>query len=171
MKIMVLNGSPHRKGTTAAMVESFSKGAREAGHDVTCFDVAFMDVSGCRACEHCHSHGGVCAIKDDMEQVYALFDEADMIVFASPIYYGSFSAQLHAAINRTYARGIPARATKTALLLSSGSPGVYAAAERIYRGFLQGWYGTEDCGIFEAPGQSAFSEDMRARLVELGRNL
>ena len=170
MKIMILNGSPHRKGTTAAMVGAFAEGAREAGHDIARFDVAFMDIAGCRACEHCHSHGGACAIRDDMEQIYALFDEVDMIVFASPVYYGSFSAQLHAAINRTYARGIPAKATKTALLLSSGSPGVYAAAERIYRGFLQGWYGTEDRGIVEAPGREAYSGEVRERLFQLGRS-
>ena len=171
MKVLVLNGSPHRKGTTAAMVDAFVEGAVSAGNEVSRFDVAFMTISGCRACEYCHSHGGDCAIKDDMAQIYALFNEADAIVFASPIYFGSFTAQLHAAVNRTYAYGIPAKATKTAMLLSSGSPGVYAAAERIYHGFLQGWYGTQDCGIIEAPGSSAHTDEVRQRCYDLGRGL
>lgn len=172
MRILVLNGSPRSHGGTAAMVEAFSQGARDAGHEVTRFDVAAMNIKGCMACEWCHGQGdGRCVQADDMGPIYAAWDEADMIVIASPIYYGSLSGQMHCVLDRTYAPGIPAKATKTALFLCSGAHGVYEASERIYHGFVQGYFGTEDCGVFEATTSEAKSPAMAERLAEFARGL
>lgn len=172
MEILILNGSPRADGGTKAMVDAFATAAEEAGHDVAVFDVANLSIAGCRACEWCHTQGdGRCVIRDDMDPIYEAWDGADMIVLASPVYYGSFSGQLHCALHRTYAPGIPERATKTALFLCSGSPGVYEASERIYHGFVQGYFGTEDCGIFAATTAEAKSEAMAERLRELARSL
>ena len=60
---------------------------------------------------------------------------------------------------------------KMAMILDSGSSGVYAAAERIYHGFLQGWYGAEDCGIFEYPGAAASSPQNLEEVRQFGRSL
>ena len=172
MKILILQGSARLSGNTAAMVKAFREGAEEAGHEIIQFDVATMDIHGCTGCEWCHTKGnGQCIQQDDMQQIYEPYDTADMIVYASPIYYGSFTGQLHNTIHRTYALTKPAACTKTAMILSSGSSGVYKAAENIYHGYLQGWYGTEDCGIFEASGSNGKSPEMLERLREFGRSL
>ncbi len=69
MDILVLNGSPRPRGNTAALVDAFAEGAREAGHAVEVLDVARMDIAGCRGCEFCHTKGdGACAIHDDSGQ-------------------------------------------------------------------------------------------------------
>ena len=108
---------------------AFVGGAREAAHDVDVVDVAHMEIHGCTACEYCHTKGnGTCIQKDDMAKVYPLYDSADMIVIASPIYYGSLSGQLTCAINRTYAIGGPAACKKMALILASGASGVFEGA-------------------------------------------
>ena len=94
MRILVLNGSPHPDGATADMVAAFEKGAKEAGHDVVTFSVARMNVKGCLGCEYCHNKGeGKCVQQDDMKALYPEFLSADMVVFASPIYYFTLSAQ------------------------------------------------------------------------------
>ena len=122
MKIAILNGSP-RKENTAAMVEAFAEGAREAGHEVDILHVGKMKINGCLGCEFCHTKGeGKCVQKDDMEKVMPAYLESDMIVFATPIYYFDMTAQLSAAIQRVYCIGKPAKATKAAMLISSGSP-------------------------------------------------
>ena len=54
MKIAILNGSP-RKENTAAMVEAFAEGAREAGHEVDILHVGKMKINGCLGCEFCHT--------------------------------------------------------------------------------------------------------------------
>lgn len=55
MNIIILNGSPHPKGNTAAMVAAYREGAKSAGHHVDVFDVCRMSIAGCLACEYCHT--------------------------------------------------------------------------------------------------------------------
>ena len=172
MRILVLNGSARKDGGTAAMVAAFSRGAIAAGHHVDVLEVGRMRIAGCLGCEWCHTRGGgSCVQRDDMDAVYPLWDKADMIVLASPVYYGSFSGQLHCLIHRTYAGDKPKCCTKMALLLCSGSHGVYSYAEGVYHGFIQGYYGAEDLGVFEATTREAMSEEMAARLEAFGRSL
>lgn len=172
MRILVINGSARANGGTAAMVSAFVRGAHAAGHDVDVLDVGRMHINGCLGCEWCHTQGaGTCVQHDDMDAVYPLWDAADMIVIASPIYYGSFSGQVHCLVHRTYAGDRPKRCQKMALLLCSGSKGVYRHAEGIYHGYMQGYYGVEDCGVFEATTNEAQSAEMAERLEALGRSL
>ena len=163
MKIAVLNGSP-KKGNTAAMVEAFAEGAREAGHEVEILHVGKMKIAGCMGCEYCHTKGeGKCIQKDDMEKVMPAYLDADMVVYASPIYYFDVTAQLSAAIQRVYAIGKPAKATKAALLLSSGSPNTHGGAIATYQNMI-GYIGLEDKGIITAAGEENGSE---AKLEEI----
>lgn len=66
MKIVVLSGSPHKKGTSSALADAFIQGAQEAGHEIFRFDAAFQDVHPCIACERCHKTDKGCAFQDDM---------------------------------------------------------------------------------------------------------
>ena len=88
-----------------------------------------MTIAGCLGCEYCHTKGnGECIQRDDLEKLMPAYKEADMIVYASPIYYFTMSAQTEAAIQRVYCIGKPAKAAKVALLQSSASPCVYDAS-------------------------------------------
>lgn len=80
MKILVLNGSPHLNGNTAAMVEAFVKGAGQNGHDVTVVPVCCKHISGCKACEYCHTKGdGKCIQPEDMG-IFTAFDKQNKSV-------------------------------------------------------------------------------------------
>ena len=103
MNILVLNGSPRKNGNTEIMADEFIRGAQEAGHTVAKFNVGSMDIAPCIACESCFKNDGVCFRKDDMQQIYPELEKADMVVFASPIYWFSLTAQIKAAIDRFYA--------------------------------------------------------------------
>lgn len=97
MKILVLNGSPRTNGNTAAMVNAFAKGAKENGHTITVVPVCKKKIAGCLACEYCHTKGaGKCIQQDDMQEVYPVLEEAEMLVVASPIYYFGFSGRFNA---------------------------------------------------------------------------
>lgn len=157
MKIAVLNGSP-RKGTTTAMVQAFREGAEAAGHVVEEYQVGKMKIAGCLACEYCHTKGeGTCIQKDDLEKILPAYKEADMIVFASPIYYFTMSAQIEAAIQRVYCIGKPLKAKKAALLLTSGSPGVYDSAIAQFKGYTA-YTGIEAAGVIASNGEENGSE-------------
>ena len=157
MKIAVLNGSP-RKGTTTAMVQAFREGAEAAGHVVEEYQVGKMKIAGCLACEYCHTKGeGTCIQKDDLEKILPAYKEADMIVFASPIYYFTMSAQIEAAIQRVYCIGKPLKAKKAALLLTSGSPGVYDSAIAQFKGYTA-YTGIDAAGVITSNGEENGSE-------------
>lgn len=161
MKIAILNGSP-RKENTAAMVEAFKAGSEEAGNEVKALHVGRMKIGGCLGCEYCHGKGeGQCVQKDDMGQVIDAYKWADIVVFASPIYYATLTSQLHAAIQRMYSIGKPA-AAKAALLLSTAS-GQTDAAEA-YFNQLTAFMGMENCGVCKVVGEENKSE---AKMAEI----
>ena len=170
MKIAILNGSP-RVGNTSAMVNAFSEGAKEAGHEVEILHVGKMKINGCLGCEYCHTKGeGTCIQKDDMEKVIPAYKEADMIVFASPVYYFGATAQLQAAIQRVYCIGKPQKATKAALLLSSGSPDTGKSAVEMYKNMI-GFMGIEDAGVCCLAGDENGSEEKLAAIRAFAKGL
>lgn len=103
-KIVILNGSPRKKGNTSALAAEFTKGAKEAGHTVTEFFLDSMDIHGCKGCFGGHSSRECpCVQKDDMMQIYPAVKECDVIVLATPLYYWNMSGQLRTAVDRLFA--------------------------------------------------------------------
>lgn len=175
MKILVLNGSPRKKGNTAAMISAFVKGAEENNHEVTVVNVCQKKIAGCMACEYCHQkesgHERQCVQKDDMQEVYPLLDQAEMIVLASPIYYHGFSGQLQCAINRIYALDKPKHLKKAALILSSGSDHVYSGAIYEYQNSFLNYLELEDMGIYTLVEERDRLEDKAEEVYQFGKGL
>ena len=117
MRIVVLQGSPHRNGSTAILVEHFTNGAQAAGHEVLRLDVDRLDISPCTGCLAC-GYNGPCVQDDDNYIVKNAVLDADMIVFATPLYYYGMSAQLKTAIDRfcSYDGTLHRKRFKSALL-------------------------------------------------------
>jgi len=167
MNILILQGSPRATGSTAWMAEEYMKAAEAAGHTVTLVNVAKKKINGCLACEYCHTKGnGACVQKDDMQELYPLLAEAEVLVLASPIYYFTLSAQLQAPIQRFYAMMKPANVKKTALLLSSHSPAVYDAAIAEYKS-ISGFCGYEDTGVVTAKLDEQKTDATRQKVLGL----
>lgn len=103
-KIVILNGSPRMKGNTSALTAAFTKGAESAGHTVTEFFLGSMNINGCKGC-FCggKNPNSPCVQKDDMEKIYPVYKEADIVVLASPLYYWTISGQLKCAFDRLFA--------------------------------------------------------------------
>lgn len=170
MKVLILNGSPRAKSNSVALAAAFAEGAKSAGHDVETVNVAKMKINGCIACEYCHTAGaGKCVQKDDMQELYPKLAEADMILLASPIYYWGFSGQMESAITRFYAPGKPA-AKKYAMLLASGSPGVYDAPISQFNSFVA-YFGAENLGVKAYYGANAVSEANLEEMKTFGASL
>lgn len=118
MKIVILQGSPNRDGSTALLVEEFSRGAREAGHRVERIDVAHEEVHPCAGCVACGYGARPCVQKDAMRGILQAILAADMVVFATPLYYYGMTAQLKCVIDRfcSESSAIDARRLKAALI-------------------------------------------------------
>lgn len=171
--IVVLSGSPREGGNTDRLVAAFIAGAETAGKTVTLFRVADMSISGCLGCQHCFGSNGVCVQKDDMSMILSAMKKADTLVFASPVYYFSLTAQLKLAIDRTYAliKNKPP-IKKAALLLTCGDSTAAAAKGSVatYQGICahSKW---EDAGVITAPGLHAPDEIEGRDELEKAREL
>jgi len=102
MNITVITGSPHKRGTSAYLADHFIQGAEERGHTVYRFDTAFEELHPCLGCDQC-GRTGRCVYQDSMEKLIPHLLEADVVTFATPLYYFGMSAQLKMVIDRFYA--------------------------------------------------------------------
>ena len=144
MKIVVLNGSPRKNGNTSGLVNAFAEGARSAGHTVTVFHLDSMDLHGCKGCLQGHrcSPEKPCVQRDDMDLIYPPYKVAELVVFASPLYYWNFSAQLRTAQDRLYAvEEACGRPKKQAVLLMAAQGRAFEDSVQMYRSMLShlGW--------------------------------
>lgn len=117
MKIVVLEGSPNPNGSTHILADCFRQGAEGVGHTVEMIDVAHVDIHPCTGCIHC-GYEGPCVQKDGVEEIRQKILNADMLVFATPLYYYGMSAQLKTLIDRfcAFNSSIQRRHMKSALL-------------------------------------------------------
>lgn len=175
MKIIVLNGSPRARGNTELLAEEFIRGAADAGHQAELINLREKKIAGCLGCQYCFTHGGTCVQKDDMADILAALDQADMVVFASPIYWFDITAQLKTVIDRMYARGMVGfHFNRTALLLDSGADHVYDAAISQYKA-MTSYLKWQDMGIVTAPNMtekgSVKNSPAMAEAYRLGNSL
>lgn len=103
-KIVILNGSPRKKGNTSALIKAFTEGAESAGNAVKEFFLDSMNIHGCKGCFGGHSNQECpCVQKDDMSKIYPSVRDCDVIVLASPLYYWNMSGQLRTTVDRLFA--------------------------------------------------------------------
>lgn len=177
MKIILLQGSPNKNGSTNILAENFIKGAKEAGHQVTRYDVAQMNIKPCTGCVAC-GYEGPCVQKDDNEKIRAAVLSADMIVFATPLYYYGMSAQLKIVIDRfcAYNSSINRKHMKSALLTVAWNSDdwTFEALESHYHTLVR-YLDFEDCGMVLGYGCGNLAMTKRSKYPEtayrLGRNL
>ena len=117
MKIVMLEGSPNRHGSSNLLAAEFAKGAEAAGHEIVTVSAAHSRISPCTGCVAC-GYEGPCIQKDDMEEIRLEILDADMLVFVTPLYYYGMSAQLKILIDRFCAinSSIQRKKMKSALL-------------------------------------------------------
>jgi len=100
-RILIIQGGGRPRENTAQLVNSFAKGAEEAGHQVEIVSLLKNEVKGCLGCNACR-YGKPCVQKDAFNLIVPKIKDADMIVFASPLYFWTLSSRLKAFIERFY---------------------------------------------------------------------
>ena len=107
-RVIVLLGSPRKKGNSATLAARIASGAKSAGAEVETFYLHGMDIRPCSACDACRKRiEDDCVIADDMAELYPKLRRADAIVIASPVYWFNMSAQTKLFMDRCYALGGP----------------------------------------------------------------
>ena len=177
MKIVVLEGSPNKNGSSNLLADCFRQGAEEAGHSVEIVDTAHANIHPCTGCIRC-GYEGLCVQKDAVEDIRQKILGADMLVFATPLYYYGMSAQLKTLVDRfcAFNSSLTRRHMKSALLAAAwNSDGwTFEALEAHYKTLVR-YLAFEDRGMVLGGGCGTPSMTAGSRYVrqafELGQSL
>ena len=135
MKILAISCSPRKEGNTEILLSEALNSAKQEGAQTELYQVADKGIAPCNACSTCKSNGGICVIKDDMQELYEKINEADGIIFGTPVYYYGVAAQCKTIIDRTFA--IPSMANKVGgIVVVAGSMGNIDAINDLYFYFV-----------------------------------
>ena len=103
MKIVGICGSPREGATDFLLKKALNELEKEESFETRFITVKDKSISPCTHCNGCVETKGKCSISDDMDEIYKSLREADGIILASPIHFGSISAQLKAVLDRCQA--------------------------------------------------------------------
>ena len=163
--ILILNGSPRKNGSTASLIRAFTEGAMESGNEVREAYLHGMKINPCLGCDMCMKTNAGCVQKDEgMAKIYADLSRCDVIVFASPVYFGYFTAQLKTVIDRMWAWfNLPENfgIRKKVVLISTARGDDYSAVLDQY-GIYPKYMGWEDLGHILGAGKESEAKELGA---------
>ena len=175
-KILILSGIPRKGGNSDYLCDKFAQGARDAGHVVEKIFVSEKNIGYCRACNACrNSHK--CIIKDDMAEILDKIIDADVLVFASPVYFYSINAQIKTVLDRTLARWTELKDKEFCYILAAGEDdkGIMERAAECFRGFADCFKGSIERGVIYGHGlyekTDARNSKFAIEAYKLGKNV
>lgn len=130
MKVVALLGSPRPKGNSATLARRFLARAEEQGYKSIVHELGALTYKGCIACSACKTSHEDCVLRDDLTQVLADVAAADVLVLATPVYFGDVTSQLKGFIDRTFSYFTPEyRTSATPSRLSPGKKLVFVQTQ------------------------------------------
>jgi len=102
IQVLGIFGSPRRGGNTDLLLAEALRGAAEEGARVEGIHLCDFLITPCRECLSCF-HDGACVIEDDMRKIYPLLLDADIVIFASPIFFYGITGWAKAMVDRCQA--------------------------------------------------------------------
>jgi multimeric flavodoxin WrbA len=183
-KIVCLLGSPRKNGNSSTIAKHFCDSAEKLGAQISTFTLNKLNYKGCQACMGCKTKSEKCVIKDDLSEVLEAAKDADVLLMASPIYYGEVSSQMKGFIDRTFSYLVPdylnttkpgrlSPGKKMVVILTQGQSdqAMFADVFPKYDFFFR-WYGFEDIHLIRACGvRDAGDVDSREDVMKLADEL
>ena len=163
MKIVTLLGSPRSGRNSSSIANRFTETAVQLEAENRTFELNRLTYRGCQGCYACKKTLDHCVLNDDLSEVLTAVQEADLVVLASPVYYGDVTAQLKGFIDRSFSylkpdyltNSQPSRLSpkKLVFVLVQGQPDekLFADIFPRYEGFLK-WTGFSDFRLIRACG-------------------
>ena len=136
MKVLLINGSPHKEGCTFTALNELKQTLEKNGIEAEIFHIGTKPVSGCIACMSCQKTGQ-CVFGDKVNELSARLDEFDAIVLGSPVYYGGPSGQLCSFCDRFFFSNSGKMAGKlAAAVVSCRRGGATSSFDRLNKYFM-----------------------------------
>ena len=176
MKVLMINGSPHKDGNTSIALEEMRKIFEAEGVETEIVRVGNQNVRGCIACGRC-GELGKCVFDDVVNELAPKFQAADGLVVASPVYYASANATLIAVLDRLFYSSHFDKTMKVgASVVCARRGGCSATFDELNKYFTvsnmpiassQYWNSIHGC----LPGEAGLDEEGKQTMRVLARNM
>lgn len=136
-KVLIVSTSPRANSNSEALAKAFARGAQEAGHEAELVSLRGKTINFCRGCFVCQEKKR-CVIRDDADVICQRALNADVLVFATPIYYYEMSGQLKTLLDRLNPLFPSDYAFRDVYLLTSAAEDEETVPRRAVSG-VEGW--------------------------------
>lgn len=188
MKTVCLLASPRPMGNSTAIARHFADTIESLGSDIQEFALNKLKYRGCQACNTCKTKLDRCVLKDDLTQVLDAIRQTDILVLATPTYFGDVSSQLKACIDRMWSFFVPdylsnpnpsrlSPGKKLIFIQTQGNPGenvfddIFPRYEKFFRRFgFDSTYLIRTCGV-GAPGEVESRKEIYTLANETAKEL
>jgi len=159
MKIVAVLGSPRPQGNSSTLARAFLQAAAARGAEVTEYLLNQLAYQGCQGCLACKTKRDTCILEDDLAPVLNAVKEADLLVLASPVYFGDLCGQMKCFFDRTYSyinpdfstRVPPGKKAVMVLVQANPDPAQFADIFPRYERWLK-LYGCDPVHLLRAVG-------------------
>ena len=177
-KVLIVSSSLRIGSNSEILAHEAEKGAKDAGHEVEFITLKDKTINFCRGCFACQKLGK-CVINDDMNTLIDKVQNADALIFATPIYYYEMSGQLKTFLDRCnplYPKDNHFKDVYLITTLQDGSEGASDAAKKGVEGWItcfeqSHFAGILDCGAINEPKEATEHKDILQKAYDLGKNI
>ena len=177
-KVLVISTSLRQNANSEILAHETERGARDAGHEVEFVSLKDKEIKFCKGCLACQKLGK-CVINDDANEITAKMKEADVIVWATPIYYYEMSGQMKTLIDRAnslFATGKNFSETYVITTSADASKGVVQTVLNGIKGWIACFSGLElkgwlEAGGLEGPNEAQERKDLLEQAYNMGKNI
>lgn len=175
-KVLIISTSLRNNANSEILAKEAERGAKDAGHDVKFVSLKDKDIKFCKGCLACQKLGK-CVIDDDANEITADMKEADVIIWATPIYYYEMSGQMKTLIDRAnslFATGKKFSEVYVITTSADSSEGVVKSVISGVNGWISCFNGVKLCKFLEAggldnPNEVTNRKDLMEKAYILGR--
>lgn len=173
MKALILCGSSHKGGCTEAMCRTASDALRSVGW--SCTILGCDNIAHCTGCGECTD--GRCHLADGMDQIYAEFSKADLMVLSSPVHFSGPSSLIKTVIDRFqpywFRKDLPHPEACIGLLCAGSDDPEYSPTLSVFRAFSamlgMRWVGHVEVSGTDRNGTDGAEEKVREFMLGISR--
>lgn len=177
-KVLIISTSLRNNANSEILAHETERGAKDAGHEVEFVTLKDKTINFCKGCLACQKLGH-CVINDDANAITDKMKEADVIVWATPVYYYEMSGQMKTMIDRANALFSTGHNFKEVYLVATAADSSKGVIQTVING-LNGWIacfdGVKFCGYvegvgLEGPNEAAANDLLLKEAYNMGKNI
>ncbi|MGN0014694.1 MAG: flavodoxin family protein [Candidatus Gastranaerophilaceae bacterium] len=176
--VLIISTSLRNNSNSEILAHETERGAKEAGHEVEFVTLKDKEIKFCKGCLACQKLGH-CVLNDDANGITEKMKNADVIVWATPVYYYEMSGQMKTMIDRANALFALDYKLREIYLIATAADVSEGIAQTVING-LNGWIacfnGVKLCGYIdgvglESPNEANANKELLERAYKMGKNI